>query len=252
MNNELEVILKNFKGFTPDELYDDLTIIPNKNSQFNEEEFKRFIISFSLLNGTNTDISFENLKDYWEKLSRVNLDKLEKMKNNLEKYFTHWIPIATNTAKEIERNIKIYLSVDNSSLHLFVNKFLLKCLSQDLKDYSFKVNNNQFINRRDNIVIHCNVENVGIYLRLVQEVIKENPNIIFNSPHLLGIPYDNNIFCGVDYENGSISYTDRLCEKIFESLKEGYSPEKIANVLNYKKEKLAPNIYALVENNKTK
>ena len=39
---------------------------------------------------------------------------------------------------------------------------------------------------------------------------------------------------------------------IFESLKEGYSPEKIANVLNYKKEKLAPNIYALVENNKTK
>ena len=252
MNNELETILKNFKGFTPDELYDDLIIIPNKNSQFNEEEFKKFIISFSLLNGTNTNINAENLEDYWEKLSRVNPDKLEKMKNNLEKYFKHWIQIESNVAKKNTRNIKLYLSIDNSSLYSFANKFLLASLNQDLKDFSFKVNNNQSINRRDNVVIYCNEENIGTYIKIVQEVIKENPNFIFNSPHLLGIPYDNNIFCGVDYENGNISYTDRLCETIFEALKEGYSPEKIANLINYKKEKLAPNIYALIEINKTK
>ena len=247
---ELESILKNFKGFTKDMLYDDLIIIPNKNSQFNKEEFKKFIISFSLINSNN--INATNLKTYWNKLSRVSPDKLEKMKDNLTKYFKNWIQIETPDSKNELRNIKLYLSIDNSCLHLFANKFLLASLNQDLKDISFKVNNNQDINRRDNVVIYCNSENIGFYLKIVQEVIKENPNLIFNSPHLLGIPYDNNIYFGVDYENGKVSYTDRLCQNIFEALKEGFSPEKIANLIDYKKEKLAPNIYALVENSKTK
>ena len=166
MNKELANILKNFKGFTPDMLYDDLIIIPNKNSQFNEEDFKKFIISFSLLNGTTNNINAESLRAYWEKLTRVNPDKLEKMKDNLERLFKHWIPVETNTARKIERNIKIYLSIDNSSLHAFANEFLLAALNQDLKDFSFKVNNNQSINRRDNVVIHCSDENIGTYIRI--------------------------------------------------------------------------------------
>ena len=251
-SNELERILRNFKGLTPDMLYDDLIIIHNKNSSFNEEELKKFIISFSILNTNKNDINPLELETYWEKLSKINPDKFKQMKADLEKYFKHWIQIEPQTSKNEEKNIKLYLSVDNSCLHLFANKLLLAFLRQDLKDFSFKINNDQSINRRDNVVVYCNEENIGVYIKIIQEIIKENPNLIFNSPHLLGIPYDNNIYCGFDYENGKVSYTDKLCQNVFEALKEGFSTENIASLINYKKEKLAPSIYALVDNAKTK
>ena len=61
MNIELELtnILKSFQGYNPDMLYNDLIIIPDKISNFDKEEFNKFIISFSLLNTEK-----ENLTDY--------------------------------------------------------------------------------------------------------------------------------------------------------------------------------------------
>ncbi len=249
MNNEQELlnILKNIKNLNIDELYDDLTIIKDQKSEFDESEYDKFIMSFALLNRNRTDISASELTTLCDNLRKANSSKLAKFKSTFTNYFKHWIQITSLKANDKESNIKIYLSVDNSNLHLFANKFILACLNSNLEDFCFKVNNNSSVNRRDNIVVYCNQKNFGSYIRLIQNVITDNPNIKFNSPHLLGIPYNDKISCGFDYENGQISYTENCCQNIYEALKMNYPPEKIAEMINYKREKLAPTIYALID-----
>ena len=254
MNTELELtnILKSFQGYNPDMLYNDLIIIPDKNSNFDKEEFNKFIISFSLLNTEKENLTDYKLKEFWEKMGRVNPEKFCKMQHTLQDKFTDWIQISSDTINPSDNQIKLYLSVDNSSLHLFTNKFLLACLENGFQDYDFKINSNPSINRRDNVVIYCNTKNLGKYISILDNIISFNQDIVFNSPHLLGIPYNDKIYVGVDFENGKVSYTDKMCSNIFEALEKGYKPDRVAQVISTKKEKLVPTIYNLIEESNKK
>ena len=183
----------------------------------------------------------------------MNRDKVEKLNNNLNNISPDWIgmtmPCDSSDSKNSEQvqSIKLYLSVDNSSLHHFANLFLISCLEYGYTDFDFKINKNESINRSDNVVIYCNDKNFGQYVKLLQEIIQNNPNIIFNKPHLLGIPCDEHIYCGMDFNNGKVSYTDQICKTIFDALNNGKNPEEIIRIIEKFKEKNQLSLMALTD-----
>lgn len=250
MKNELINKLKNFNGFTSDLLYDDLIIL-EKKSNFDEVELKKFLIAYSSI--ANKIISKQQIMEYWKKVDQIHHDKTIKLYNSLNKINSYWIGVSlpkTNVniqnQDETPDYIKIYLSIDNGSLHLFANQFLLSCLEYQYNDLDFKINKDENINRRDNVVIYCTDKNFGQYVKLVQEVIQNNPKISFNQPHLLGIPYDEHIYCGIDFHNDKTSYTGKLCKGIFEALQKGKSPEEIADSIDTFKFKNSSSIDAMI------
>ena len=253
MNHELVNILKNFSGFNSEMLYDDLVILQD-TTNFNELELTKFLVAYSLL--TKKVLSSAQIIEYWSKLNRVDSDKITKFNNSLDSINPDWIGVTipnSNSENETSNNenkfIKIYLSIDNSTLHLFANQFLLCCLDRGYNDFDFKINKNPNVNRRDNVVIYCNEENFGKYLSLIQEVIQNNLKIKFNNPHLLGIPYDEYIRCGIDFGNGKTSYTDKICENMFKGLKNGKTPEELTRLIENFKDQKVPAIISIA--NKT-
>ena len=72
--DELKTILENFGGFTADMLYDDLIIIPDKDSDFNKSEYNKFIVAYSLLN-TN-GLTADLLRKYIARIGKVGEEKL--------------------------------------------------------------------------------------------------------------------------------------------------------------------------------
>lgn len=248
MDNELLNILRGFNGYNTDMLYNDLIIIDKDNSDFTESEFNKFIIGWTLLH--NGGLSYSTYVKSLNKISNVDLNNFMKLRNGLRQQFPDWIGIESPETKNDNNVLKIYLSVDNKDLHLFANQFMLCCLENGYNDYDFKINNNQRVNRRDNVVIYCNENNFGSYVSLVQSIIMDNPNIEFNSPHLLGIPFDDKIYCGIDFDDGKTSYTDRVCESIFKSLKNGKMLEEIVEEIKFMKTKYAVTINSLVEHTK--
>lgn len=243
--DELKTILENFSGLTEDMLYDDLIIIPDKDSDFDKSEYNKFIVAFSLLNtnGLNADV----LRRYIASVGKISEEKLEKMRNNLLTNFPNWVGMSLPTNDGSKNHIKFYLSVDNSSLHTFGVDFLQECLDKGLQDFDFKINNNGKVNRRDNVVIYCNEDNIGRYYDAIRDTMAKNPNIKFNSPHLLGIRCDEHIYCGTDYENGQVSYTDNACKMIFKALKNQSSPKEIADRIEVFRDKKGPEIFALMD-----
>lgn len=152
-------------------------------------------------------------------------------------------------------DLKIYLSVDNSSMHRFAYLFILGCLEAGYLDFDFKINKKESINRRDNIVIYCNKKNVGRFIEVVEEIIRQHPEIEFNETHLLGIPYDEHICFGIDPPNGKVSYTENLCQAICKGLDSGISAEEIVKNIERFKEKHRTSLIELVSltsNNKKK
>ena len=83
-----------------------------------------------------------------------------------------------------------------------------------LEDFEFKVNNDEGTTRRDNVVIYFTEENMGKYISLVNQIIAENPNIQLNEQNPLGYSIGKNICVGKDYENGSESFTSKVCKTI--------------------------------------
>ena len=250
MNKELVSILKNFNGFNSEMLYDDLIVI-KKATNFNNLELTKFLVAYSLL--SKSIISSEQIIEYWSKLDRVDPNKITKLNNSLDNINPDWVGVIvpnSNSEKESSnsktKSLKIYLSIDNNSLHLFANKFLLSCLDRDYTDFDFKINKNPNINRRDNVVIYCNEENFGKYVSLIQEIVQNNLEIKFNQPHLLGIPYDEHIRCGIDFDDGKTSYADKICESIFNGLQNGKTPEEIVRLIENFKEQKASAITSIV------
>lgn len=251
MKNELINKLTNFNGFSSDLLYDDLILL-EKTSNFNEVEFNKFLIAYSLIG--NKIVSPQQITEYWSKLNKVDPSKINRLNNSLNDISPDWIGMSLpkenldiQNPNEQTEYIKIYLSVDNNSLHQFANQFLLSCLEYGYSDFDFKINKNVNINRRDNVVVYCTDKNFGQYVNLIQEVIKNNPKIAFNQPHLLGIPYDEHIYCGIDFDNGKTSYTDKLCEGMFKALQNGKTPEEIVDSIDTFKMKHYPSIYAMAD-----
>lgn len=251
MNEELLEIIKKFNGFHPDMLYDEIINL-NKISNFNNKEFVKFFVIYSLIKGSGiTDL--QQIRAYWEKAEKMERSKVEKINNSLNGISKHWIEMnmqqnASNSdVSEQVEEIKIYLSIDNNSLHKFANLFIISCLEYGYTDFDFKINKDESLNRRDNVVIYCNDKNFGQYVKLIQEIIRSNPNIIFNDPHLLGIPCDEHIYCGIDFDNGNVSYTDQLCKTIVEALNNGKKPEDIIRIIETFKQQKQVSLMALAD-----
>ena len=241
MNEELLEIIKKFNGFHPDMLYDEIITL-KKTSNFNDKEFVKFLVAYTLIMGSGIT-NPQQIREYWEKAEKMERSKVEKLNNSLNNISTHWIGMNiphntgdSETSEQVE-GIKIYLSIDNNSLHQFANLFLISCLEYGYADFDFKINKEESSNRRDNVVIYSNDKNFGQYVKLIQEIIQNNPNIMFNKPHLLGIACDEHIYCGMDFDNGNISYTDQMCKTIFNALNNGKKPEEIIRIIENFKQK---------------
>lgn len=247
MNDELLQIIKKFNGFHSSMLYDEIINL-NKTSNFDKNEFNKFFVLYTLIVGNKlTDL--EQLNNFLGKMGAIKDETVENINNDLDKVNKSWIGISHPKKEEIETEqdeIKIYLSVDNNSLHLFANNFLLTCLEHGCSDFDFKINKDESINRRDNVVIYCNGKNFGQYVKIVQEVIAKNNQIEFNNPHLLGIPCDEHIYCGIDFDDGKRSYTDEWCRTILEALNKGKTAEEIVSIIEYVKEQKRPSINNLI------
>jgi hypothetical protein len=244
MNEELLEIIKNFNGFHPDMLYDELVVLKRK-SEFDNNEFRKFIILYTLIMGKNI-LDAKQVKTYLEKIKDVPQYKIERINNTLDDISSNWIGIDLSNNGHKANLIKIYLSIDNSSLHHFTNLFLISCLEHGYTDFDFKINKRNSANRRDNVVIYCNDKNIGKYIKLIKKIIKDNPGIVFNNPHLLCISVDKHIYCGLDFDNGNISYTDKICKTIFDALNKGQTPEEIVTILDAFKIKHEPALIALI------
>lgn len=227
--NELEEILRYFDGTNKDELNDALIILEDVNSCYNFLEYKKFIFTagFSKTNKFSLKVYLENIS----KIQMANLELIEKIKTLLEKNNKQWLFVSFKNANLNNNNVKLYLSVDNNSIHLFANHLVMKSLLNNYDDLNFKVNNNEDINRRDNVVIYCNKDNLVKYVNLVNELIEDHPEIVFNSRHLLGIPCGEHISLGID-NNSDISYPESLSNSIFNALTNDKDVNEIINKIN--------------------
>lgn len=233
---ELTKVLKGFIGFHPDMLYHELVVLDKVNSRFNKDSQNQLIVILTLL--TQGTLDYRQYSDTLQNLHKAKPETLQKLKASINKYYPDWIGISSpQHVHKPSETVKIYLSIDNSSIHFFANQLFLTCLERGYYDFDFKINNNESTNRRDNVVIYCNKDNFGLYVGLIQELLAECPNIKLNSPHLLGVPYDDKIYCGMDSEDGKTSYTDKLCQLMYSGLQKGKTAEEIAAIIESHKDK---------------
>lgn len=248
-SRELLKVLENFQGFTPDMLYHDLVVLDGVESDFDQEQLRQFIAAYIFAErGELTQDSHKRAITNSDKIK----DKLDAFIKKLEKASPDWLGISAPSAKTEGNILKLYLSVDNSDLHYFANRLISTSLSKGYDDFDFKINNNSNMNRRDNVVIYCTEENIGRYIHTVSEILEQSPDIKLNSPHLLGISYDEKITCGVDHDNGNTSHTDKLCQGIFESLRKGTDKNLIVSMIDHQLRRQTPRIKYLVEETATK
>ena len=233
---ELTKILKGFVGFHPDMLYHELIVLDKVKSRFNIDSQNQLMVILTLL--TQGTLDYCQYYDTLQNLHKAKPETLQKLKTSINKHYPDWIGISSpQHVYKPSETVKIYLSIDNSSIHFFANQLFLTCLERGYSDFDFKINNNESTNRRDSVVIYCNKDNFGLYVGLVQELFAEYPHIKLNSPHLLGVPYDDKIYCGMDSDDGKNSYTDKLCQLMYSGLQKGKTAEEIAAVIESHKEK---------------
>ena len=239
---ELLKILENFHGLTPSMLYNDMVVLDRVESSFDDYEVRKFIalFIFSQHNNLSKDSYSRAIKN-----STKIPEKLDEFKRKLKDAFPDWLSISGPGVQESEETIKLYLSVDNSDIHYFANRLLYTSIDREYDDFDFKINNNQDINRSDNVVIYCTPENIGRYIQTVSEILEQSPDIKLNSPHVLGIPYDDKIYCGVDHNNGTISHTEAICESIFNSLRKCEDKELIVSMVDHQLRRQTPRIQYL-------
>ena len=242
MENELLNILKDYAGAPRSMLYNALIILDSE-SRFNEDELNRFIAGFTLL--SKDEMTEEEYRKMMSNIDKVSPDKFDKLKQDFKRMNSDWIGVSGKRANQKKNILKIYLSVDNCDLHYFANLLILQLLKEKCEDYDFKINYNQDINRRDNIVIYCNNENFGKYVAIVQDIIKKNSDIRWNSPNLLGIPYDEHIYCGIDSDDGEKSYTEMLCNDISLAVQQEKSVEDIVDNMKLKQLRMSEELHTL-------
>ncbi len=176
-------------------------------------------------------IEFHN--DLLPDITNIYEEILRLGKSKIEDCDFHWTRIySTNIYnKEIDIDGKIYISVDNKDLYKFACIFLAECLSSGINDYEFKLNNEDTINRTDNVVIYFTYENINKYLDVIEKIKLEYPNIQLNQSQMLGEEVSKGVAIGRDYKDGS-SFTEKACKTIIELKKNGYSTDDIVSLVN--------------------
>lgn len=180
------------------------------------EKYKSYEFQNSILQGdTYYDLIFRALvnrnrvikSDGWKAIQKSNLENTE---NSLNKNFAY----------------KIYLPIANESLELFSMRFLAKCSGKNV-DYDFKINDNSSISRSDNVVIYATNENFDDYIKIIEDVIKNDSRIKINyeQQHLLAYPYNDYVSIApyIDYKGESFSSI--ICNEICNLRKQSLSFE---------------------------
>lgn len=145
--------------------------------------------------------------DGWKAIQKNNL---ENTKNNLNENFAY----------------KIYLPIANESLELFSMRFLAKCNGRNV-DYDFKINDDPSISRSDNVVVYATNENFNDYIKIIEDIIKNDSRIKINydQQHLLAYPYNDYISIAPYIDNKFESFSSIICNEICNLCRQGLSFE---------------------------
>ena len=142
----------------------------------------------------------------------------------------YWTKIYSSSTsyEEVKETGKLYVSIDNAYLYQFACLLFTNCLKNGIYNYEFKVNNDQEINRTDNLVIYFTEDNLNSYLSIINELKQTYPEFNFNYSHILGKELSDGVAIAKDYKDGS-SFTEKICSTILELRKKGYDAETIVN-----------------------
>ena len=244
-------------------LYEKINVIDKHQTDFNQTYYNEIIyLSLFLFhikkgidklskNGTIPNLisrvdSYESFKHELEKYKDIEFhnDLLPNETNLFQEIWRlasskllsrdfSWTKIYSSSiyGKEVKEDGKIYISVDNKDLYQFACLMLTNCLKSGIKDFEFKVNNDNSINRTDNMVIYFTYENLNKYLEIIEKLKVEYPEMLINQCHILGEELSDGVVIAKDYADGS-SFTEKICRTILK-LKESCIPsEKIVDMIN--------------------
>lgn len=241
------------------DIYDKVNVIKKKKSNFNIESYNEIVYLqmyiYHLKNGINTlskngnipelipkRISYEQFKIELEKYKNIEYknEVIPEIKNLFQEIIRlanfklldkgYWTKIYSSSTsyEEVKETGKLYVSIDNAYLYQFACLLFTNCLKKGIYNYEFKVNNDQEINRTDNLVIYFTEDNLNSYLSIINELKQTYPEFNFNYSHILGKELSDGVAIAKDYKDGS-SFTEKICSTILELRKKGYDAETIVN-----------------------
>lgn len=148
------------------------------------------------------------------------------------------------TGKNLEHNKishRLYIGANGSSKYAFCHKLYEKLKAANIPFY-FKVNDNDNVNRRDNIVIYSSTEYLEETLKVVENILKENSYLLnnFSSPSILMGKLEDNIGYASEKANSGKSYTSKMIDIFYSSLKiciENIMKNNPNEILNYNGQK---------------
>ena len=241
------------------DIYDKVNVIKKKKSNFNIESYNEIVYLqmyiYHLKNGINTlskngnipelipkRISYEQFKIELEKYKNIEYknEVISEIKNLFQEIIRlanfklldkgYWTKIYSSSTsyEEVKETGKLYVSIDNAYLYQFACLLFTNCLKNGIHNYEFKVNNDQEINRTDNLVIYFTEDNLNSYLSIINELKQTYPEFNFNYSHILGKELSDGVAIAKDYKDGS-SFTEKICSTILELRKKGYDAETIVN-----------------------
>lgn len=243
------------------DMYKKVNVIEKQKTNFDVESYQEIVYlqmyMFHLKNGINNLSKDKNIPELFPKKISYGQFKmeLEKYKNikykndilpGIDNLFQEIIRLAnfklldrgcwtkiysSSVSGEVEKEFgKLYVSVDNSCLYQFACLLFANCLKNEIYNYEFKVNNDEEINRTDNMVIYFTKENLNDYLHIIDELKQIYPDFKLNYSHILGKEISSGVVIAKDYKDGS-SFTEKVCKTILELRKKGYDAETIANLI---------------------
>lgn len=241
------------------DIYDKVNVIKKKKSNFNIESYNEIVYLqmyiYHLKNGINTlskngnipelipkRISYEQFKIELEKYKNIEYknEVISEIKNLFQEIIRlanfklldkgYWTKIYSSSTsyEEVKETGKLYVSIDNAYLYQFACLLFTNCLKNGIYNYEFKVNNDQEINRTDNLIIYFTEDNLNSYLSIINELKQTYPEFNFNYSHILGKELSDGVAIAKDYKDGS-SFTEKICSTILELRKKGYDAETIVN-----------------------
>lgn len=274
---KLKKLLDSFDGDEND-LYNAINFVNIQSNQFNSNDYKELLYKtmylFHRMHGIESiyskyqipviaekNISYSDFKKYLEELHKyeIDIELLPRVKNHsdnivriaasklLDMGSWNWTRIYSSKliGQDIAEQGKMYISIDNKDLYMFANLLLEKCLKQGIKDYEFKVNNDDSKTRSDNVVIYFTTENFSKYISLVNQIILENPSMQLNAQNILGYSINSNIKIAKDYENGKESFTRKVCKTIIALRQRGVDNSKIIESIDSATQKYLSDIIKL-------
>lgn len=275
MNEELrEVLSENYNN------YDVLNNLDNyikkynqPKSEFNKSEYDKMVYylmkeyhdSIGLRNLYKNDKRYEMAKElddipkktdinsFYRKIRTIPIQKPELyLLNRFHKMVIHngaWNHIYSNLLRgdpENQKNLRIYLPVDNSTLNRFAIFFTEECKKNGI-NYFYKINHDTSNsekddqNKYDNVVIYLNEEELQAYITSIKSVLQKHPEIKLNQSNMLGYKYDNNISIAPNIEDGFDAYSSIVCKKIISIRNNTNSKEEfLYEVDNYMHDLLDP------------